>query len=154
MVVPSPNPKRIVESTIIGQMLDDGIIVIASGGGGMPVVEKEGWGLDGLEAVVDKDLASERLAEEIDAELLLILTDVKQVYLNYNTPKQKSLDKITLSELKKYYEDDLFPPGSMGPKVLAAVRFLESGGKQVIISNIEHGWEAVQGKTGTLIVRE
>ncbi len=154
MVVPSPDPKRIVESTIIGQMLDDGIIVIASGGGGMPVVEKEGWGLDGLEAVVDKDLASERLAEEIDAELLLILTDVKQVYLHYNTPKQKSLDKITLSEIKKYYEDDLFPPGSMGPKVLAAIRFLESGGKQVIISNIEHGWEAVQGKTGTLIVRE
>ena len=154
MVVPSPDPKRIVESTIIGQMLDDGIIVIASGGGGMPVVEKDGWGLDGLEAVVDKDLASERLAEAIDAELLLILTDVKQVYLHYNTPKQKSLDKITLSELKKYYEDDLFPPGSMGPKVLASIRFLESGGKQAIISDIEHGWEAVQGKTGTLIVRE
>ena len=154
MVVPSPDPKRIVESNIIGQMLDDGIIVIASGGGGMPVIEKEGWGLDGLEAVVDKDLASERLAEDIDAELLLILTDVKQVYLHYDTPKQKSLDKITLSELKKYYEDNLFPPGSMGPKVLAAIRFLEFGGKQVVISDIAHGWEAVQGKTGTLIVRE
>jgi len=154
MVVPSPDPKRLVEGDIIRQMLDDGIIVIASGGGGMPVIEKEGWGLDGLEAVVDKDLASERLAESINAKLLLILTDVEKVYLYYNTPNQKALDKITLSELKKYYEKDLFPPGTMGPKVLAAIRFLESGGKRVIISNIEKGWEAVKGKTGTMIVKE
>jgi len=154
MIVPSPDPKRIVEDDIIKNMLDDGIIVIASGGGGMPVVEKEGWGLDGLEAVVDKDLAAERLAEAIDAELLLILTDVEKVYLHYRTPKQKSLDKITLSELKKYYKDDLFPPGSMGPKILAAIRFLEFGGKEVIITNIEKGWEAIQQKAGTLITRE
>ena len=102
MVVPSPDPQRIVESHIIRQMLDDGIIVIASGGGGMPVVEKEGWGLTGLEAVVDKDLASERLAEAIDADLLLILTEVEKVFLNFGTPDQKALDKVTLNELKKY----------------------------------------------------
>jgi len=154
MVVPSPDPKRIVEGNIIRKMLDDGIIVIASGGGGMPVVEKDGWGLDGLEAVVDKDLAAERLAEAINAELLLILTDVEQVYLHYDTPKQKALDTISLSELKKYYKDDLFPPGSMGPKILASIRFLEYGGKKVVISSIEKGWNAIQGKTGTIITKD
>ena len=153
IVVPSPDPKSIVEGEIINKMLDDDIIVIASGGGGMPVIEKEGWGLDGLEAVIDKDLASERLAEAIDAELLLILTNVERVYLNYNTPKQKSLDKISLKELKEYYNQGHFPPGSMGPKILAAIRFLESGGKKVIISHVDRGWEALKEKTGTHITR-
>ena len=153
IVVPSPDPKAIVEGDIIKKMLDDDIIVIASGGGGMPVIEKEGWGLDGLEAVIDKDLAAERLAEAIDAELLLILTNVDKVYLNYNTPKQEPLDKVTLKELKKYYDEGHFPPGTMGPKILAVVRFLEYGGKKVIISNVEKGWEAIQGKTGTHITK-
>ena len=154
MVVPSPDPKTVVEGSIIRSMLDNGIIVIAAGGGGMPVVEKKGWGLDGLEAVVDKDLAAERLAEAVEAELLLILTDVERVYLNYNTSHQRPLDNVTLSEIKKYYNQDQFPPGSMGPKILAAIRFLEYGGKKVIISHIDHGWEALQGKTGTQISRE
>ena len=154
MVVPSPDPKRIVEGDIIRKMMDDGIVVIASGGGGMPVVEKEGQSLDGLEAVIDKDLAAERLAEAVEAEVLLILTDVEKVYLYYNTSKQKALDTISLKELKKYYEEGHFPPGSMGPKILAAIRFLEFGGKKVIISNIEKGWDALKGETGTLIVRQ
>lgn len=154
MVVPSPDPKRIVEGDIIRKMMDDGIVVIASGGGGMPVVEKEGQSLDGLEAVIDKDLAAERLAEAVEAEVLLILTDVEKVYLYYSTPKQKALDTISLKELKKHYEEGHFPPGSMGPKILAAIRFLEFGGKKVIISNIEKGWEALKGETGTLIVRQ
>jgi carbamate kinase len=119
----------------------------------MPVIEKEGWGLDGLEAVIDKDLASERLAEAIDADLLLILTDVEKVYLDYKTPKEKALDAISLKELKKYYMEGYFPPGSMGPKILAAIRFLEYGGKKVIISNVEKGWEALQKKTGTHITK-
>ena len=153
MVVPSPDPQRIVESHIIRQMLDDGIIVIASGGGGMPVVEKEGWGLTGLEAVVDKDLASERLAEAIDADLLLILTEVEKVFLDFGTPDQKALDKVTLNELKKYYKEGQFPEGSMAPKILSAIRFLEAGGRKVIISHIDKGWEAVQEKTGTHIVK-
>lgn len=153
MVVPSPDPQRIVESHIIRQMLDDGIIVIASGGGGMPVVEKEGWGLTGLEAVVDKDLASERLAEAIDADLLLILTEVEKVFLNFGTPDQKALDKVTLNELKKYYKEGQFPEGSMAPKILSAIRFLEAGGRKVIISHVDKGWEAVQEKTGTHIVK-
>ena len=153
IVVPSPDPKSIVEGEIINKMLDDDIIVIASGGGGMPVIEKEGWGLDGLEAVIDKDLTSERLAEAINAELLLILTNVEKVYLNYGTQNQKALDNISLKEIKQFYEEGHFPEGSMGPKILAAIRFLESGGKKVIISDVEKGWEAFQGKTGTHVTK-
>ena len=154
IVVPSPDPVRIVEGELIRIMLDGGIIVIASGRGGMPVIEKKGWGLDGLEAVVDKDLAAERLAEAIDAQVLLILTDVEKVYLYYNTSKQQSIDRVTYNDLKEYYLAGEFPPGSMGPKILAALRFLEFGGDRVVISNIEQGFEALQGKTGTLIVRK
>ena len=154
MVVPSPDPIRIVEGEIIRKMLDDGIIVIASGGGGMPVIEKEGWGLDGLEAVVDKDLAAERLAEAIHAQVLLILTDVEKVYLKYNTPAQQPLDYVTFKDLREHYVNGEFPEGSMGPKILAALRFIEYGGEQVIISNIEQGWEALQGKTGTHITKK
>ena len=94
IVVPSPDPKKIVEGEIIKKILEDDIIVIASGGGGMPVIEKEGWGLDGLEAVIDKDLASERLAEQIDAELLMIYTNVEKVFINYNKPDQKALENV------------------------------------------------------------
>jgi carbamate kinase len=151
IVVPSPDPKSIVEGDIINQMLDDGIIIIASGGGGMPVIERKGWGLDGLEAVIDKDLASERLAEAINAELLLILTNVEKVFLNYGTKKQKALNFVKLDKIKKLYGTGLFPEGSMGPKILAAIRFLESGGKKVIISHIEKTWEAYKGLTGTHI---
>ena len=104
IVVPSPDPKCIVEGDIINKMLKDNVVVIASGGGGMPVIEKEGWGLDGLEAVIDKDLAAERIAEAVDAKLLLILTNIEKVYLNYNTPSQKALDIVTLKDLKRYYE--------------------------------------------------
>jgi len=153
IVVPSPDPKSIVEGDIIKKMLDDDIIVIASGGGGMPVIEKEGWGLDGLEAVIDKDLTSERLAEAIDAELLMILTNVEKVYLNYNSSKQKALENISISELKKYYNDGQFPIGSMGPKILSAIRFIESGGKKVIISHVDKCLEALNGDTGTHITK-
>jgi len=153
IVVPSPDPKSIVEGEIINKMLDDDILVIASGGGGMPVIEKEGWGLDGLEAVIDKDLASERVAEAINAELLLILTNVEKVYINYRTRNEKPLDNVKLKDLKKYYSEGHFPLGSMGPKILAAIRFLEAGGKKVIISDVEKGWEAFIGKTGTHIIK-
>ena len=153
IVVPSPDPKCIVEGDIINKMLKDNVVVIASGGGGMPVIEKEGWGLDGLEAVIDKDLAAERIAEAVDAKLLLILTNIEKVYLNYNTPSQKALDIVTLKDLKRYYEQGHFLEGSMQPKILSAIRFLESGGKKVIISDVEKGWDAFQGKTGTHITK-
>ena len=151
IVVPSPDPQSIVEGEIIKKMLDDNIVVIASGGGGMPVIEKEGWGLNGLEAVVDKDLASERLAEAVDAAVMLVLTDVEKVCLNYHTAKEKPLDQVSLKEIKTYYRQGHFPAGSMGPKVLAAIRFLEYGGETVIISHVDKGWEALHGKTGTHI---
>ncbi len=154
IVVPSPDPKSIVEGEIINKMLDDDIIVIASGGGGMPVIEKEGWGLDGLEAVIDKDLASERLAESINAELLLILTNIEKVYLNYDTAGEKALDRVTLNDLKRYYEEGHFALGSMGPKILASIRFLESGGNKVIISDIDKAWNAFIGVTGTIITKQ
>jgi len=153
IVVPSPDPKAIVEGDIIKKMLDDEIIVISSGGGGMPVIEKEGWGLSGLEAVIDKDLASERLAEAINAEVLFILTNVEKVFLNYGEKNQKALSDVKLDDLKKYYAEGHFAEGSMRPKILAAIRFLESGGKKVIISHIEKGYDAFIGKTGTHITK-
>jgi carbamate kinase len=153
IVVPSPDPKSIVEGEIINKMLDDDILVIASGGGGMPVIEKEGWGLDGLEAVIDKDLASERLAEQINAKILLILTNVEYVYLKYKQPGEKKLKKVSLTEIKKFYNEGHFPEGSMGPKILAAIRFLESNGNKVIISHVNKGYEAFKGETGTQIFK-
>lgn len=153
IVVPSPDPKAIVEGSIIKKMLSNDIVVIAAGGGGMPVIKKEGWGLDGVEAVVDKDLASERLAEAINADVLLILTNVEKVYLNYNTPKQTPLNTVLLEDIKRYYSEGHFPPGSMGPKILASIRFLEYGGEKVIISSVEEAWNALQGITGTHILK-
>jgi carbamate kinase len=152
IVVPSPDPKSIIEGEIINKILKDDVIVIASGGGGMPVIEKE-WGLDGLEAVIDKDLASECLAEQVNAELLFILTNVEKAYLNYGTPNQKTIDEVNLEEIEKYYQEGQFPPGSMGPKILAAIRFLNSGGKKVIISHVDKGIDAFKGKTGTHITK-
>lgn len=155
IVVPSPDPQAIIEAEVIKKLLKEDIIVIAAGGGGMPVIRKEcGWGLDGIEAVVDKDLASERLAEAISADLLLILTNVEKAYLHFNTEKQQPLSQVTLAEIKEYYKQGHFPPGSMGPKILSAIRFLESGGEKAIISDVEHGWNAIQGNTGTHITME
>ena len=142
-----------MELKAVKKLIESGIITITVGGGGIPVIQTD-KGIIGTEAVIDKDLTAERLAEAIDANVLLILTDVEKAYLYYNTPKQKALDKISLKELKKHYESAQFPPGSMGPKILAAIRFLESGGKKVIVASIEKCWDALQGETGTLIGKE
>ena len=152
IVVPSPDPISIVESGAIKNLIDSGIIVIAVGGGGIPVVKGK-KGMEGREAVIDKDLASERLASEIGADVLLILTDVDAVYVNYGSEDQKKLEEVNLKEVEDYYRQGQFPPGSMGPKVLAAIRFLENGGSKAIISSIEHAWDALEGKAGTQIVR-
>jgi carbamate kinase len=151
IVVPSPDPLKIIEGPIIKQMLEQDITVIAAGGGGMPVIQKDDWGLDGVEAVVDKDLASEKLAEAIHAETMLILTNVEHVYIGFNTDHQQKLTRTTIEEIRRYYDNNEFPPGSMGPKILAAIRFLEWGGKKVIISDVDQAWAALQGKTGTHI---
>lgn len=153
IVVPSPDPKKIIEADTIKHLLDQGVIVIACGGGGCPVYEKPDWGLDGIEAVIDKDLASERLAEAVNADTLLILTNEEYVYLNYNTDSQTHLTDITYDELFTYYEQGQFPAGSMGPKVLAALRFIKHGGKQAIISHVDKAYEALHHQTGTHITK-
>ncbi len=151
-VVPSPDPKGHVEIEAIKKLLDEGFIVIASGGGGIPVYIGGDNMLYGVEAVIDKDLAGERLASAIGADIFMILTDVDKVYLNYGKPDQKPLDKMTVSEAKKYYSEGHFKPGSMGPKVLAAIRFIENGGKEAVIAHLQQAYDALKGRTGTRVV--
>jgi carbamate kinase len=152
-VVPSPIPLEIVEKKTIKSLVEKGVIVIAAGGGGIPVyVEKDGT-LEGMDAVIDKDRASAILARDIDAELLLILTGVEKVALNFGTLLQMNLDNLTVEETKRYQKEGQFPRGSMGPKIEAAIQFLESGGKEVIVTSIDKAYDAVKKRTaGTRIV--
>jgi carbamate kinase len=149
-VVPSPIPVRIIEQKAIKALVDKGVVVIAAGGGGIPVIEEKGK-LKGVEAVIDKDYASAILAVGMEADLFLISTTVKKVALNFGKPNQELLDRMTLAEAKKYYRKGHFPPGSMGPKIQAIINFLEKGGKEAIITNPESIEDALQGKTGTHI---
>ncbi|MEM0084688.1 MAG: carbamate kinase [Candidatus Methanomethylicia archaeon] len=151
-VVPSPEPVRILEGKIVKKLVDEGVIVIASGGGGIPVLLEDG-NYVGVEAVIDKDLAGEKLAEMINADILLILTDVEKVKLNFGKPNEIEIDEMSLEEAKKYYEEGHFPPGSMGPKIQACIRFIEWGGELAIITSLEKALEALEGKTGTRIYR-
>lgn len=152
-VVPSPRPVEIVERRAIRKALDDGLIVIAAGGGGIPVIRDEKGRLTGVEGVIDKDLAAARLAIDIQADVLLVLTSVKKVAINFGRPGQRELDLMTLEEAKRYLAEGHFPPGSMGPKVEAAIAFLEQGGQRAIIGLLEEAREALQGQAGTTIVR-
>ncbi len=153
-VVPSPKPIGIVEKDIIKHLVDMGVVVIAAGGGGIPVYidhsRHPGW-LEGVDGVIDKDLASAVLGLEIGAEKLLIITGVDRVALNFGTPQQIDLDELSLSDAKKYLAQGQFPKGSMGPKIEAAINFIEGGGKEVIITSIEKTGEAIKGKAGTRI---
>ncbi len=153
-VVPSPKPIGIVEKDIIKHLVDMGVVVIAAGGGGIPVyidhAKHPGW-LEGVDAVIDKDLASAVLGNEIGAETLLIITGVDKVALNFGTPQQVDLDEMTIEEAKKYLDEGQFPKGSMGPKIQAAINFIEGGGKEVIITSIEKTGEALKGTAGTRI---
>ncbi|MFH1609549.1 MAG: carbamate kinase [Candidatus Bipolaricaulota bacterium] len=150
-VVPSPDPKAIVEREAICTLLENKTIVIASGGGGIPVIEKDG-ALQGVEAVIDKDLAGERLAEDVRADLFLILTDVDRVRLNYKKPGEKALERMTVEEAKRYAAEGHFAKGSMEPKVWAAVRFVEAGRERAVISSLAQALEAVEGRAGTQVV--
>lgn len=150
-VVPSPDPISNLEGDIIKKLMDTGVIVIASGGGGIPVLEDKNGLLRGIEAVIDKDLAGERLAEIIKANILFILTDVEKVKINYGQPNENELGKISYQEAKNYYEQGHFLAGSMGPKVKACLRFLEYGGEKAIISSLDKVIEAYKGLTGTII---
>ena len=151
-VVPSPDPKEIVEYREIKRLVSEGFIVIACGGGGIPIF-KTPQGFRGAEAVIDKDLASERLATSLGAHTLLILTDVNCAYKDYGTRRQKPLGKLSLEQAESLYKQDQFPPGSMGPKVLASIRFLKHGGKRAIITSPEKAVLALKGKAGTEITR-
>ena len=153
-VVPSPKPIEIVEKDVIKRLVEDEVVVIASGGGGIPVyVEATGW-LEGLDAVIDKDSASAVMARDIGAEELMILTGVEKVALNFGKPDQRFIERMSIFEAKKYLKEGHFPPGSMGPKIEASINFLENGGEKVIITSIEKSLEAVKGKAGTSIFRE
>lgn len=151
-VVASPSPIAIIEKEAIRQLIQCGTVIIASGGGGIPVVEVNGV-LSGIEAVIDKDLAGERLARDVDATMLMILTDVPRVALNYGTPEQVDLGQLSLSQVQAYYQEGHFKAGSMGPKVMAAIRFVESGGERAIITSLESAAAAVAGTAGTVITR-
>lgn len=151
-VVPSPLPQRIVPAETIRELVQRGEIVIAVGGGGIPVYVEEDGSYEGVDAVIDKDYASALLALNIEADLFVILTGVDKVSLNYGDPSQKDLARLTLSEARSYNAEGHFPPGSMGPKIKAAISFIERGGKEVLITSIERIVEAFAGKTGTRIV--
>jgi len=151
-VVPSPMPLRIIEQNAIKTLVDHGVAVIAAGGGGIPVIKEKGR-LKGVEAVIDKDYASAILAIGLKADLFLISTPVEKVALNFGKPNQKLLDKITLTEAKKYYRQGHFPPGSMGPKIRAIINYLEHGGRKAIITNPENLEKALLEKTGTHITK-
>jgi len=151
-VVPSPEPLDIVEKESINNLLKGGVIVIASGGGGIPVKLNEDGSYSGVEAVIDKDRAGFKLCQAVNADKYLILTDVEKACLNYNKPGQQELDKITLSEAERYLEQGHFMMGSMGPKIEAAIRFVKWSGKQAIITSLNSAFKALEGKTGTHIV--
>jgi len=149
-VVPSPDPIEIFEKTAIRQLVDARTIVIASGGGGIPVTRQEDR-LVGVEAVIDKDLAGERLAVDVGAAIFLVLTDVEQVKLGFNTPQERPVTRMTLAEAKRYHAEGHFAKGSMEPKVRAAIRFIEAGGEMAIITSLHRAMDALEGKAGTTI---
>lgn len=150
-VVPSPEPVRIVEAELIASLSETGAIIIASGGGGIPVVQNERGDLEGVDAVIDKDLSAEKLAEAVGADLLLILTNVDRAKLNFGKPGEKDVESMTVAEARKYLAEGQFPPGSMGPKVLACVRYAEWGGRPGIITSLEKAISALDGKEGTRV---
>ena len=151
-VVPSPDPIEINEKAAIRQLVDARSIVIASGGGGIPVVRENG-ALKGVDAVIDKDLAGERLAVDVGASIFMILTDVDSVRLNYNTPEEKAISSMTVAEANAYRDEGHFAKGSMEPKVRAAVRFIESGGSKAIITSLDKAFDALAGSAGTTITK-
>jgi carbamate kinase len=151
-VVASPVPVEIVELDAVKCLVDNGFVVVSVGGGGIPVIRKENGDLEGTAAVIDKDLASEKLAEDLNADALVILTAVEKVSINYNKPDQKDLSTLTVAAAKQYMAEGHFAPGSMLPKIEAAVKFVESKpGRRSIITSLDKAVEALEGKAGTTI---
>ncbi len=149
-VVASPIPKKIVEIDAIRRLWPT-TITVSVGGGGIPVIEKADGSLEGVAAVIDKDFGAELLAEEVDADTLMILTEVEKVAINFNKPNQKNLGELTMADAEKYIEEGQFAPGSMLPKVQAAMKFIRSNpSKKAIITSLDKAVEALEGKTGTV----
>jgi carbamate kinase len=151
-VVPSPRPLRILNIETIVHMLDSADVVIAAGGGGIPVVRGRDGQWRGVEAVIDKDFSSSLLASELHAEMYVVLTGVAKVAIDFEKPTQQSLDRITVAEAQRYLAEGQFPAGSMGPKIEAAIQFVTRGGGQVLITDVEHLRDALAGREGTVIV--
>lgn len=151
-VVPSPRPLRILEASIIRESLHRASVIIAAGGGGIPVVRGRDGQWRGVEAVIDKDYASALLAAELKADLYIILTAVEKVSINYGKPNQEDLSEISVDEAEKYLGEGQFPPGSMGPKVEAAVDFVRRSGQSVLVTDVDHLREGLDGTAGTRIV--
>lgn len=154
-VVPSPKPKGIKEIEAIQTLIDNKQLVIAGGGGGIPVVETTDGTLEGVEAVIDKDFASQTLAGLIDADLFIVLTGVDNVYVNFNQPDQKKLENVTVAELEEYIQQDQFAPGSMLPKVQATMAFVsEKPGSKAVITSLENLENLIESDAGTIITAE
>ncbi len=151
-VVPSPEPIKVVQRHMIRESAEAGNIVIAAGGGGIPIIKKNDGSYEGVEAVIDKDLTSSILANQIGAEIFVILTEVPQVYTGYGTDSERPIGAITSERLKEMFDSGEFPPGSMGPKVDAVRQFLEQGGKRAIITNPETMADALKGRGGTHVI--
>lgn len=151
MVVPSPQPQKIIDSETVTHLLDKDVIVITGGGGGIPVKIDDAGILSGLEAVIDKDLTSALLARELGIEDLLILTSIEHVKINFGTDREQELHDLSLDDLKKYQQAGHFSAGSMGPKVQAVVNFLENGGRHATIAHLEQASEALLGRAGTRV---
>lgn len=151
-LVPSPEPLRVVELEVIRTLLADGVVVIAAGGGGIPVARRPDGELRGVEAVVDKDLASSLLARGLGADALIISTAVERVCLRYGKPDQQPLDRLTLAEARRYLAEGHFGAGSMAPKIEGIARFIEAGGKRALVTSPESLERAVAGQAGTLVV--
>lgn len=150
-VVPSPEPIEIVELEVIRDLVNDGVLVVACGGGGVPVVRANG-GVAGVEAVIDKDRASALLAAKLGVDVFAISTDTDFVYLDYKKPTQRPLTRVTASEMARHYHEGHFPPGNMGPKVESVLRFLRDRGREAVITSYEHLYAAITSSAGTHIV--
>jgi carbamate kinase len=151
-VVPSPRPQRIIETELIRQLASQGHVVVCCGGGGIPVIEDPAGDLKGVEAVIDKDLASSLLARNMGADTLVLPTGVEKVALDFNKPTQRWLDRMSLAEAKRYHAEDQFDAGSMGPKVAALIDFVGGGGRLGLITDPQNVARALRGETGTRIV--
>ena len=150
-VVPSPKPRHVCDISLVQVLARRGTVVIAGGGGGIPVIRKRRGVRHGVRAVIDKDLTSAHMANVLGIPTLMILTSVPQVFINFGSNDQEALHTVSLREIKKFHKEGQFPPGSMGPKIEATIRFLEGGGEKVIISHLEDAMVALSGETGTHI---